>query len=184
MPLADPTPRRIHLLSALVVLATFLAGVVAGVGIQRWASPPPPPRPGPPPLAGPGAGGLPPHLRALGLTPDQERKVTEIFERHRPELEAAIREAYPRIQAVVERAQKETRAVLDPEQQRKLDELERNGPPWLSRPPPGGGRPGDGPPPGLGPPPGAGPPPDLGPPPGGEPPRGPPPPGGGSLPPR
>src|SRR5512137_1109960 len=148
MPTADPTPRRIHLLSGLVVLAAFLAGAVAGVGLQRWASPPPPPRHGPPPHPGPGAAGLPPHLRDLGLTPEQERKVTEIFERHRPELEAAIREAYPRIQAVVDAAQAETRAVLDPEQRRKLDEREKLGPPWLTRPPPGGGpHPGGGPPP-------------------------------------
>ena len=174
MSTADPTPRRIHLLAALVVLTAFLAGAVAGIGLQRWAAPPPAPREAPP--LPPGANRVPPHLRALGLTAEQERQAAEIFERHKPEMEAVLREAYPRMREVVERTQKEIRALLDPEQQRKLDEMEKHGPPWGRHPPPGDGPPGGmGPPPGL-PHPGLGPPPGMGHPPGMEPPARPPPP--------
>lgn len=153
MPLADATTRRIHLLSALVVLSAFVAGAAAGVGFYRWAAPDrgPPPRPGP---------GLPPHLATLGLSPEQERKASEIFDRHRPELESILRESYPRMRAVLDETHREVRALLTPEQQKRFDEMDGRAPPFgmpggpgmghLPRPPPGMGGP---PPPGLPPPP-------------------------------
>lgn len=137
---ADSTPRRIHLLSAVIVLATFLAGAVAGVGLYRFAGPAHrrgPPGEGPP---------LPPHLAGLGLSPQQARQAAQILERHRPALDAVLRESYPRVRAIVEEMHAETRAILTPEQQKRFDELDSRPPPW--------GGPGDGPPPGMPPPPG------------------------------
>jgi len=144
---AEPTPRRIHFLSAVIVLAAFVAGAGAGVGLYRWAGPRFPPHPGP--------SALPPHLRGLDLTPEQERRAAEIFERHRPDLEAIMRDSYPRMRAVVEETHAELRRILTPEQQRKFDELESRAPPFG----PPGGPPPRRPPPGMPPPLGPGTPP-------------------------
>jgi hypothetical protein len=147
MPPAETTPRRIHLLSAVIVLAAFVSGAVAGVGLYRWAGPE-----FRPPLRFPS--NLPPHLRGLGLTPEQERNATEIFDRHRPDLEAVLRESYPRMRAVVEETHAELRGILTAEQRRKFDEIESRAPPWsLPGGPDIGGRMPPGPPPGAGPPP-------------------------------
>jgi Spy/CpxP family protein refolding chaperone len=110
---------RIHLVSGLIVLGTFLAGGLAGVGLAHSLGP----RLF---LHHPGA---PPFVRELDLSPEQDAKVREVLERHRHELDA------------VERAMKsEMRAVLTPEQQKKFDEMEARrprGPPRrLGLPPP------------------------------------------------
>ena len=133
---------QLRLTTAVVILGVFLAGAAMGAGVYHWARPhrPPPPPPGLP-------------LRELDLTPAQEEKVREITERHHGELEGVMRETFPRVRAINEQIEREVRAILTPEQQKRLDELKARRPP----PPPGGpGGPG-GPPPGEpppGPPPG------------------------------
>lgn len=97
---------RIHLVSGLIVLGTFLAGALAGVGLAHSL--------GPRFLHHPGA---PPFVRELDLSPEQDAKLRGVLERHRHELDA------------VERAMKsEMRAVLTPEQQKKFDEMEARRP--------------------------------------------------------
>lgn len=151
MPSVDPAVRRIHLVSGLIVLGTFLAGALAGAGLARsWR---PAPLEGPPPQHRPP---VPLPLRELGLSPAQDEQVKQIVERHRPELEAIVRESFPRVRAVNQRIEAEVRALLTPAQQRLLEQLQAR------RPPPGVHGPRPGPPPA----------------PGEEPPPGPPPPGG------
>lgn len=151
---ADPAVRRIHLFSGLIVLGTFLAGALAGAGLARSLRPPTREEPplqhrGPP---------VPLPLRELGLTPAQDEQVKQIVERHRPELEAIVRESFPRVRAVNQRIEAEVRALLTPEQQKLLEQLQaRRPPPGMHGPrhgPPGGPppAPGEGPPPGLPPP--------------------------------
>jgi len=149
MPPAEASPRRIHLLSAAIVLASFLAGAATGVGFYRWVAPH-----GPPPRE---RFSLPPHFAALGLSPEQERQAAAILERHRPEMDALIRESYPRMQAIVERTHDELRQILTPAQRARFEEIEKRRPPREGHP---GGPGGPGlPPPGGPPPPGAPPPP-------------------------
>jgi Spy/CpxP family protein refolding chaperone len=132
----DPPKSRIRAATALVIVGTFLAGAAAGAGALRWASPRRPPPP--PPM------GLP--IRELGLSVEQEAKVTEITERHRDELDAILREMYPKVRAVNDEVEKEVRTVLTADQQKRLDELKarrpppmpRGGPPPPGPPPPGG----------------------------------------------
>jgi len=149
----DPSPFRIRLMTALVIVGTFVAGVAAGLGLARWIRPPERP---PPPM------GLP--LGELGLSPEQEAKARAIGERHRAELEAILRDTYPKVRAINEKLDAEVREILTPAQRRRLDEIEarrrppRPGPrpPGREGPPgPGGGRPPGHrpPPPGEGPPP-------------------------------
>jgi Spy/CpxP family protein refolding chaperone len=158
----DPSVRKVRLLTALLLVATFAAGTVTGAGVCRWVAPPRREAPPPPPPGGP----LP--LEELGLSAEQRDKAFAILERHRPELEAVLRETFPKVRAINALIESEIRQLLTAEQAKKLDEIQARRPP----PPPGGPHPG-GPPPG-GPPPG-GPPPGFFAPPSGPAPSAPPP---------
>lgn len=171
-------PRRVQWGPAFVLLGIFLAGAIAGGGVVVWLGPPLPPAPP----------RVPPHLMALGLSAEQEKKAQEIFERHRAELEAIVKESFPRVRAINDEMERELTAVLTPDQVKRLERLKaerppdpfgRPPPPGMGPPPPGMGPPPPGmgpPPPGMRPPPpGMGPPPPGFPPPPGQPP--PPPPG-------
>jgi hypothetical protein len=133
--------RRVHVLTALLLVGTFAAGVVTGAGVLRWAAPSAPTTgpaaPGQP--AGPAA--LAPPLpaarlpRELKLTPEQEARAREIGERYRPELDALAREIRPRIRAVQDRMEGEFLQVLTPEQRDQLARIEER----RRHPPPGDG---------------------------------------------
>jgi Spy/CpxP family protein refolding chaperone len=145
---ADPAARRLHLFTALVLVAVFAAGAATGAGLA-WAF-------RPPPRGGHGPGDVPPFVGELGLSPEQEAAVRAIAERHRPEIEAAVRETFPRVRAVQDRVDREIRALLTPAQAALFDELRNRRPPprgpGMSPGPPGmpPGPPGmpPGPPPG------------------------------------
>ncbi|MBN2574794.1 MAG: hypothetical protein JXP73_09535 [Deltaproteobacteria bacterium] len=138
----------------------FLLGAAAGGGFSRWLGPARPSHPHVPFLPGP--------PDALRLTPQQVEKSLEITERYRPQLQAIVRESFPKVQAINERMEKELREILTPEQRHALDEMKAHRPPM----PPGGPMPPPGP--GFAPPPGAPFPPEA-PPPGARPPGAPPP---------
>ena len=125
--------QRIHLASAAIVLVTFVAGLATGAGLHASfaAGRPPHGRPGGPP---PGPG-LPPYLRELGLSPEQETRARAIFERHRADMDAVMQQSLPRIRVINERVEQELRDVLTPEQRDRLDALRRRRPP--GPPPPG-----------------------------------------------
>jgi Spy/CpxP family protein refolding chaperone len=132
-PSAPPSPRKIRLLTAVLLVATFAAGTVTGAGLGRWISssyggaPPSLPAMGPPLLP----------LNELGLTEEQKQKVLDIFEQHRAELEAVLRDTYPKVHTINEKIAEEVRAVLTPEQRTKLAEIEAHRPPAFGRPPQG-----------------------------------------------
>ncbi len=162
---ADPNGRRLHLWTVLVLLAVFAAGAATGAGLATALRPAPPAPPGQGPRHGrpPAPDGMPPFVSELGLDAGQQARVRAIVDAHRAELEAAVRETFPRIRAVQEKVETEIRAVLTPEQATRLDAIRSRRPP---PPAPGGPgmRPGPGPgtegpphPPGVdgrGPPPG------------------------------
>ncbi len=108
-------PRRVRLLTAAILLATFGAGALAGIGSLRWLGP----------RAQEAAPSIPGVVlpRELRLDPDQEAKAREIGERYRPELEALAREIRPRVRAVEARMQTELIALLTPGQRQHLAEI-------------------------------------------------------------
>ncbi len=114
------TPRRVRLTTALLLIGTFAAGVVAGAGVLRWSarSAAGAPTAVAPPLP---AARLP---RELHLTPEQEAKAREIGDRYRPELEALAREIRPKVRAVQDRMEGEFLAVLTPGQRQQLTAIE------------------------------------------------------------
>jgi hypothetical protein len=145
------SPRRIHVLTALLLVGTFAAGVVTGAGVLRSFAPTTPPEAASPPLP---AARLP---REIRLTPEQDAKAREIGERYRPELEALGRELRPRVRAVQDRMEAELLALLTPGQRKQLAEIEERrrrpprpgapgGPDAGAPPPEEPPRPGEGPP--------------------------------------
>jgi Spy/CpxP family protein refolding chaperone len=136
------TPRRVRLLTVGVLAATFLLGAVTGVGTSSWVLAH---RLGPPP------GDLPRGpwpLRELDLSEEQRTRIHEIFERHRPTLDAVLRESFPLLRSVNEEIDREIREVLTPEQRVEFDRMKERRPfPPPGMPPP----PGRGAPPGLAP---------------------------------
>lgn len=159
----DSSPLRVRVLTALIVAGVFSSGAIVGAGIYRWGSG----AAAPAEAHGHGVGLWMP-VEELELSPEQYAKVSAIVERGRLELDAVVRESFPRVRAIDEQMQKEVKAVLTPEQQKKLEDLKRRGPvgptpTWRKRlddfagePEPGLVRPGL--PPGALPPPGAPPP--------------------------
>ena len=129
-----------------LLVAVFVAGVLAGVALGRMMHPR---HHLPPPMA---------LFDQLDLTPEQRQNVDAAFQRHRGELESILGDSRPKVRAIQATIEKEIRAALTPDQQHKLDALEAE----MHRRGPEHGMPL---PPGVEPPPGAGAPPPGGPPP-------------------
>lgn len=146
----ETSPRRVRLVTVLLLVGVFAAGALTGAGIYDWAMP---------------RRSLPPFRRfvdELRLSPDQATRAREIGERHRVELEAVFRETQPRISAIQEEMEGELRTILNEEQRGRLDRFQERrrqldvNPPGMEPRPEGSGM---GQPPGLG----MGPPPPPGP---------------------
>jgi len=119
--------RRLRLLTAGVLAATFGLGAITGGGICSWvaadrldsARDDLPPGPWP--------------LRQLDLSDEQRTRAHEIFERHRPELDAVLRKSFPLVRSIHETVDSEIRQLLTPEQRVQFDHLKEQRP----FPPPG-----------------------------------------------
>jgi len=97
--------------AVLLLTAMFAAGVVAGAGGMLGFGPV---------RNGPWRGGP---YSELGLSPEQQVRMREILDRHRPELDAVVRESMPRVQPILEAIDKEMETVLTAEQTRRFREL-------------------------------------------------------------
>lgn len=70
------------------------------------------------------------------LSKEQREKIDAIFERHRSELDAVMRETEPKMRALAERMEREIDAILTPKQRERL-KAARAAPRLLMLPPPG-----------------------------------------------
>ncbi len=61
----------------------------------------------------------------LNLDTDQQAKVKEIFDRHRPQMDAAMEETRSKISAIREETKSEITKILTPEQQSRYIELDK-----------------------------------------------------------
>lgn len=153
-----PTPRsvsgggistRVRLLAVAVLLATFAAGVAAGLGAAQWRH-----RAFARDDHGRGGGGPmgDRFLGRLGLTTAQRATVDSILERRRVQLERFWAGPGQQLRLVVDSTRNEVRAVLTPPQRATYDSLvaerrrreharEVGGGPIGPPPPPSGPRP-------------------------------------------
>jgi Spy/CpxP family protein refolding chaperone len=133
MTLATTSPRMLRLLTVGVLAATFVLGAITGGGIYRWVIAARLEFPGGD-LRGPWP------LRELDLSKEQRTRIDEIFARHRPKLDAVLRETFPAVRIIQENIDSEIRGVLTPEQRIEFDRHKERRPflpPGLP-PPPGG----------------------------------------------
>jgi Spy/CpxP family protein refolding chaperone len=125
------------LLTAAVLAATFALGAIAGGGIFRWVV-------ADRLLPSDGLPREPWPLRQLDLSEEQHARVRDIFERHRPKLDAVLRESFPLVRSIHEEIDREIRDVLTPEQRAQFDRSKERRPfppPGLPNPPGGGAHP-------------------------------------------
>lgn len=125
---SSPAPRPPRWRLPLVVLAIFGAGLATGLALGPMVH-----RPHHPP------GGPPPWLMELGLTEAQRSSARAIFERHRADIDAIVRESFPRVRARNEQMEEALKAILTPAQIERLEEVRAHRPP---PPPRHGERPG------------------------------------------
>lgn len=129
MKIDEKSPTKIRIVTALLLFGVFASGVITGAGLFHWLNPPPffrPPR------------GLPGPFSELGLSKEQEEKVVEIFEKHRPKLDAILQQTFPKARKVFDAIDQEVRTVLTAEQKKKFDTIKREKgpfPPIGSEPP-------------------------------------------------
>ena len=106
-------------------LLTVIAIGAIGAGGFAWA------QGGPGGPHGPGGwrgheGGPLDHLtETLNLTPDQKAKVQPIIDQAKPQMKAIHEEAMQKAKAVMDATTAQIRPILTPEQQTKLDEVQK-----------------------------------------------------------
>lgn len=118
---------RIRAQGIALLVATFVAGTLAGMALERVrARPegvPPGGEPGPDMMRPFRPGRLPPMFEELDLTAEQRAQISDIVERSRPRTDELLQSMLPRLRAVTDSVRDEIHAVLTPEQAAKLDSL-------------------------------------------------------------
>jgi Spy/CpxP family protein refolding chaperone len=119
--------RRTKLLAAGVILATLVAGTLAGVAADRMlgrraalAETPPAPC-----VSRPEGGAT--VFESLDLTADQRTRVDAVLERRRRQMEVLWQQARPGMRAVVDSTEAEIRVILTPEQRGEFDRMREEG---------------------------------------------------------
>ncbi len=152
-----------HMAAAALLISVFVAGGAAGFAFERVVGDHPGRMDGRHPLRRPpfdegrrpdGGFGGPRDVAGnlaerLELTEEQRARIVEIMERRQAESAAFFEDIRPRLQAQLDSANAEIRAILTPEQVERFDRYLDEGRSLFSRrfgPPPGGmGPPGAGP---------------------------------------
>jgi Spy/CpxP family protein refolding chaperone len=125
---------RVRAKGFALLLITFVAGGLAGVALERVRETRRPPEFAPPMgMMQPGMDiPFPQMFRELGLTPEQQSRISAILEASRPRTDELMRETLPRLRAHTDSVRQEIRAVLTPEQAATMDslfaEMRRRGP--------------------------------------------------------
>jgi Spy/CpxP family protein refolding chaperone len=116
---SDPQVSRARRRAAVVLIATFLAGGLAGAGVEHLRAGAAPH--GPPPFEMP----LPPFFEELDLTDDQRTRIIAVLEGRRGEMDAVMSEVFPRMRAIGDSIDAEIRSILTPAQREKFDQGRR-----------------------------------------------------------
>jgi hypothetical protein len=113
--------RRTRLLIGLLLLVVFLSGAVLGAGILHFSRG----------RRGRAQDRLGPPLSEIGLSGEQELRARKVLDGYRPQIEAVLKDALPKIQVINEEVEAQVREFLTPDQVRHLEEIKQR-----KRPPP------------------------------------------------
>ena len=116
-----PATARHRVRAIAVLTGVFIAGVLCGLAAYRIASPPRIIRQVSVRVAPRGAAAY----EALGLSPDQRRRIDSITQAIQPRTDSLLGDALPRLKALVVSADRAIREQLTPDQRRRLDSLSR-----------------------------------------------------------
>ena len=125
--------RRMRIQGVVLLVLTFIVGVLAGGATERIRG-----SRGKPFRQ---MGELPPPFARLGLTEEQRTEISALFERGRPRADSVLRELMPHLQAIQDSIRAEIRDILTAEQAEQLDAeyerrgMRRPGTEWRWRPP-------------------------------------------------
>ena len=123
-----PGARRTKLVAAGVILATLVAGTLAGVAADRMlgrrAALAESPRPAP--CADRPEGGTT-VFESLDLSTDQRARVDAILERRRAQMEVLWQQTRPGMRALVDSTAAEIRVLLTPDQRSAFDRMREEG---------------------------------------------------------
>ena len=111
------------------LVAVFVLGVVAGLGVAHGLRPPPPPDY----LARDPDGVLPPFDR-FGLTDAQKSQARVIVGKHAAATEEALHVAFPKMREVRLQLDADMRKILTPEQNKAFDDFLASNPPMPGEP--------------------------------------------------
>ena len=107
---------KMRLMSTILLIGVFAAGILGGLGISRWLGPSHPHGLHPHGRAHDHIPGTPGPIPGLNLSPEQKEKADAIREKYRPELEAIIRETFPRVREINLKMESDLKKILNPEQ--------------------------------------------------------------------
>ncbi len=123
-----PGARRTKLMAAGVILATLVAGTLAGVAadrvLSRRAALAEAPRPVP--CSGRPEGGLT-VFETLDLSAEQRAQVDAVLERRRRQMDLLWQQARPGMRALVDSTEAEIRVILSPDQRAEFDRMREEG---------------------------------------------------------
>ena len=128
----------LRLMSGFVLVGVFAAGALFGAALIRFMGPHPAAHerrpPGPPgmppgPPGGPPGGPIEAMTHELDLDAHQVDQLRAIADSHRAELETIMRDAQPRLRAVLDSIENEMTPHLRPDQVEKLQQWRKRRPP-------------------------------------------------------
>jgi Spy/CpxP family protein refolding chaperone len=123
---------KIRLLSAALLIGVFAVGILAGLGISRGCGSK---KPSMHRRAHNHLPGTPGPIPGIDLSPEQKKKADAIREKYRPELEAIVKETFPRVREINLKMEAEFRKILNPEQTQKLNHFKKSLPTKRGNPP-------------------------------------------------
>jgi Spy/CpxP family protein refolding chaperone len=121
---------RVRAQGLVLLLVSFVVGILGGMALERVRMTRRPPRP--PAERTAMRAGMPPMFERLDLTPEQHQRIEAILEQSRPLTDSVLRSSLPRLRAIRDSVRLRIREVLTPEQQERFDEMERR---WGDRGP-------------------------------------------------
>ena len=122
------SPRQVRIMTVVILFAVYIAGIATGAAVVQLTRHPPFP------MGMRGAGMMLPSLRGIDLDPEQRTRVEAIRSSYKQQIDAMLKDGFPKMRMLLQSMDHEVRDELRPDQQKQFDENLKDMPPF----PPGG----------------------------------------------